>query len=80
MEWSAPFPEPASMRHTGDSSQPDETERSISKHSENREVNVLGIDLAKNSFHVHGVDPEGRKVVSKKFSRQKLKEYLVNVP
>ena len=52
----------------------------MGKHSENREVDVLGIDLGKNSFHVHGVDAEGRKVVGKKFSRQKLKEYLVNLP
>jgi transposase len=68
------------MRHTGNFSQPDETERIMSKHSENREVDVLGIDLGKSSFHVHGVDAEGRKVVSKKLSRQKLKEYLVNLP
>ena len=50
------------------------------KHSENREVKVMGIDLAKNSFHVHGVDADGRKAIGKKFSRQKLKEYLVNLP
>ena len=40
----------------------------------------MGIDLAKNSFHVHGVDADGRKAVGKKLSRQKLKEYLVNLP
>ncbi len=50
------------------------------KHSENREVKVMGIDLAKNSFHVHGVDADGRKAVGKKMSRQKLKEYLINLP
>ena len=50
------------------------------KHSENREVKVMGIDLAKSSFHVHGVDAGGRKVVGKKLSRQKLKEYLANLP
>jgi hypothetical protein len=80
MEWSAPLPEPASMRQTGDSSQPDEAERTMSKHSENRQVEVLGIDLAKSSFQVHGVDGRGRKVVSRKLSRPKLKQYLVNLP
>jgi transposase len=50
------------------------------KHSEDREVKVMGIDLAKNSFHVHAVDADGRTVVSKKLSRQKLKEYLVTLP
>lgn len=52
----------------------------MGKHSENREVKVMGIDLAKRYFHVHGVDVGGRKVISKKFSRQKLKEYLVTLP
>jgi len=51
----------------------------MSKHSENQEVKVMGIDLAKRQFHVHGVDVGGRKVLSKKFSRQKLKEYLVTL-
>jgi len=52
----------------------------MSKHSEDQEVKVMGIDLAKRHFHVHGVDVSGRKVLSKKFSRQKLKEYLVTLP
>jgi transposase len=68
------------MRQTGDSSQPDEAERTMSKHSENREVKVMGIDLAKRHFQVHGVDVDGRKVLSKQFNRQKLKEYLVTLP
>lgn len=52
----------------------------MKKHTEDREVKVLGIDLAKNSFHVYGEDVDGRKVASKKLSRQKLKEYLVTLP
>jgi len=50
------------------------------KFSEGQEVKVVGIDLAKSSFHVHAVDAGGRKVVSKKCSRNKLKEYLINLP
>jgi transposase len=68
------------MRHTGDAGQPDEAERTMREHSEAREVKVVGIDLAKNSFHVHAVDAAGRKVVGKKLSRHKLKEYLINLP
>ena len=34
----------------------------------------IGIDLAKNSVHVHGVDQSGRHCVDRK-----LKEYLVNL-
>lgn len=52
----------------------------MKQHSENREVKVMGIDLAKNSLHVYGVDAHGHKAVGKKFSRQKLKEYLVTLP
>ncbi len=50
------------------------------KHSENRAVKIMGIDLAKKSLHVYGEDADGRKAISKKFGRQKLKEYLVNLP
>ena len=52
----------------------------MSKHSENRQVEVLGIDLAKSSFQVHGVDGRGCKVVSRKLGRPKLRQYLVNLP
>jgi transposase len=40
----------------------------------------MGIDLAKKSFHVHGEDADGRKAIGKKFSRQKLKEYIAKQP
>lgn len=52
----------------------------MKRQSDNREVKILGIDLAKNSFHVYGVDAGGRKVISKKFSREKLIAYLINLP
>ena len=37
-----------------------------------KEVSTLGIDLAKNVFHLYGVDPTGEKVLSKKVSRSKF--------
>jgi transposase len=42
-------------------------------------VAVLGIDLAKRVFHLHGVDARGRPVVSKRVSRAKLAEAVVRL-
>lgn len=39
-------------------------------------ISVLGIDLGKHGFHVHGVDEQGRRVLQKKFSRAKLMEFM----
>ena len=43
-------------------------------------VTLLGIDLAKAVFQVHGVDEHGRAVLSKRLSRQPLLPFLANVP
>ncbi len=40
---------------------------------------VLGIDLAKNTVHVHAVDDKGRTCFSRKMSRAKLKTMLSNL-
>ena len=37
-----------------------------------KEVNTLGLDLAKNSFQLHGVDRSGRRLFNKKVSREKF--------
>jgi transposase len=42
-------------------------------------VAVLGIDLAKRVFHLHGVDARGRAVVSKRVSWAKLAEAVVRL-
>ena len=42
-------------------------------------VAILGIDLAKRLFHLHGVDEHGRAVVSKRVSRAKLAEAVVQL-
>ena len=34
--------------------------------NEKNVIKVIGIDLAKNSFHIHGVNQAGYKVMSKK--------------
>lgn len=51
----------------------------MSKHSEKREIRVLGIDLAKCSFQLHGIDGRGHVVVSKALGRSRLKAYLANL-
>lgn len=45
-----------------------------------RMIKILGIDLAKSIFHVHGCDEEGRELVSKRLSRKKLAEFVAQVP
>ncbi len=40
-------------------------------------VTTMGIDLAKNVFHVHGVDKRGKVVLQKRLSRRALIEFMV---
>lgn len=39
-------------------------------------VMLIGIDLGKNSFHVHGQDRQGKTLLRKKFSRPQLIAFL----
>ena len=43
-------------------------------------VTVMGIDLAKNIFHLHGVDKFGKAVLRKKLSRKDMAERVANMP
>lgn len=43
-------------------------------------ITVVGIDLSKRSFQFHGVNKAGHKVMGKKISRSKIKEFMVNLP
>ena len=43
-------------------------------------ITVVGVDLAKRSFHVYGVDEGGKKVVSRSLSREKFLDFFVNLP
>ena len=51
----------------------------MGNHSEKKRVKVLGIDLAKSSFQVHGVDGEGNTVLRRKLSGEKLKRQMANM-
>ena len=41
-----------------------------------QDVTLIGIDLGKHSFHVHGQDRQGKALLRKKFSRKQLVEFL----
>jgi transposase len=41
---------------------------------------VLGIDLAKQSFQLHGVDAKGQPVLTKKLGRHKLSSFVAQLP
>jgi transposase len=44
------------------------------------ELVLVGIDLGKHSFHLHGQDKSGREVFRKKLSRQQMMRFFGNVP
>jgi len=52
----------------------------MNKEHSTQPIRVLGIDLAKRSFQLHGVDSAGHKVLGKKVGRQRLKEIAVTLP
>ena len=44
------------------------------------EVSIIGIDLAKRSFQLHGVRADGSVAFRKKLSREKLESFLASQP
>ena len=52
----------------------------MTEHSKEQCITVIGIDLAKRSFHLCGMDAQGRRVFSKQVSRAKLAQELANRP
>lgn len=44
-----------------------------------QDIKVLGIDLAKDVFQLHGVDARGKRVLKKRIERCKLPEYIGNL-
>lgn len=43
-------------------------------------VTLIGIDLGKHSFHVHGQDRHGKALLRKKFGRSQLMEFFAKAP
>jgi len=52
----------------------------MKKDSKKGEIKVLGIDLAKQSFQLHGVDESARSVLRKKLDRKKMSEFIAQLP
>ncbi len=45
----------------------------------NQEISVVGIDLAKQVFHLHGVNEQGYTVIRKRMNRKQLVRYMSNL-
>jgi hypothetical protein len=43
-------------------------------------ISTIGIDLATNTFQVHGVDERGKRVLTKSLKRHQLAEFFANLP
>lgn len=44
------------------------------------DIKTLGIDIAKNIFEIHGVDKNGKTVLKKRISRDRLPEVIAQLP
>ena len=44
------------------------------------QVNIIGIDLAKRSFHLHGARADGSVAFRRKVSREKFLYFLAVLP
>ena len=44
------------------------------------EVSMIGLDIAKSVFQIHGVDAAGAVVVRKRITRAKLLEFFAALP
>lgn len=45
-----------------------------------KQITTLGIDLAKNSFNLHGINATGKVVIKKKLTRSQLSSTIANLP
>jgi len=45
-----------------------------------KNMSVLGIDIAKNVFQLHGLDDRGHAVLKKQLPRLKFAEFIANLP
>ena len=51
----------------------------MAKNTANKEIKVLGIDLGKLNFHLHGVDAQGQRVFRKSLTRNKIFEFMAQL-
>lgn len=43
-------------------------------------ITTVGIDLAKNEFHVHGIDQHGKVGLKKQLKRGQMAPLFINLP
>ncbi len=43
-------------------------------------LHILGIDIAKNTYQLHGADPSGKEVLKRRLPRHKLAAFIANLP
>lgn len=43
-------------------------------------LQLIGLDIAKNVFHVHGADRAGRALVRRQLRRAELLRYFASIP
>lgn len=82
MEWSAPLPKrPQKGQDVSfNTNIKTEVRQTMNNHNAKEIIKVLGIDLAKQSFQLHGVDEAGNVVLKKKLSRQQLCAFIAKLP
>lgn len=44
------------------------------------DIKAVGIDIAKNIFQVYGINSQGRCIIQKRLTRNKLSEFMVTLP
>lgn len=42
-------------------------------------IKILGVDLAKNLFHLYGVDERGKELLNKRICRSQLANFIANL-
>ncbi|RUM41350.1 MAG: IS110 family transposase [Desulfocapsa sp.] len=52
----------------------------MNNHNSKGKITVLGIDLAKSSFQLHGIDEQENAVLKRKLTRSKLIAFIANLP
>lgn len=50
------------------------------KKNSTQTVTIIGFDIAKNVFQVHGIDDHGKTVVRRKLKRHEVSQYFVRIP
>ncbi len=82
MEWSASLPKRPQMGQDVSFTENIKTEvrQTMSNNTAKGPITVLGIDLAKQSFQLHGVNEDGQVVLKKKLNREQLRAFVANLP